>query len=99
MKAKPKIVPPDAGKILRILGDDVTSVVVGADTGGAYAVQQPVTQPGGGPTAQPHSREHEGFTLLAGEYQFWVGEQTFRAGRTTFAFGPRGIVCFYGAIP
>ena len=37
MKAKPKIVPPDAGKALNVLGDVVTTVVVGADTGGAYA--------------------------------------------------------------
>lgn len=40
MKAEPKIVPPGAANTLHILGDDVTSVVVGADTGGAYAVQE-----------------------------------------------------------
>ena len=38
MKAKPKIVPPDAGKTLNVLGDVVTTVVVGVNTGGAYAV-------------------------------------------------------------
>jgi quercetin dioxygenase-like cupin family protein len=70
MTAKPKIVPPGAGKTLRILGDDVTSVVVGAETGGAYAVQQQDTQPGAGPPLHRHSREDEGFTVLAGEYQF-----------------------------
>jgi len=91
MKAKPKIVPPGAGKTLHILGDDVISVVVGADTGGAYAVQQQETQPGGGPPLHRHSREDEGFTVLAGEYQFWIGDQTFQAGPGTFAFGPRGI--------
>jgi hypothetical protein len=29
--------------------------------------------------------------VLAGEYQFWVDGQTFRAGPRTFAFGPRAI--------
>jgi len=67
MKAKPKIVPPGGGKTLHILGDDVTSVVVGADTRGAYAVQQQETQPGGGPPLHRHSREDEGFTVLAGD--------------------------------
>ena len=47
MKAKPKIVPPGTGKTMHILGDDVISVMVGAETGGAYAVQQQETQPGG----------------------------------------------------
>jgi quercetin dioxygenase-like cupin family protein len=91
MTAKPKLVPPGAGKTLHSLVDAVTSLVVGADTGVAYAVQQQETQPGGGPLLHRRSREDEGFTVLAGEYQFWVGEQTFRAGPGTFAFGPRGI--------
>jgi quercetin dioxygenase-like cupin family protein len=91
MNAKPKIVPAGAGKPLHILGDDVTSVVVGAETDGSYAGQQQETQPGGGPPLHRHSREDEGFTVLAGEYQFCVDEQTFRSGPGTFVFGPRGI--------
>jgi quercetin dioxygenase-like cupin family protein len=91
MKANPKIVPPGAGKALHVLGDVVTSLVVGDDTGGAYAVQQQETQPGGGPPLHRHSREDEGFFVLEGEYEFRVGEQTFRAAPGTFVFGPRGI--------
>jgi quercetin dioxygenase-like cupin family protein len=85
------VVPPGAGKALSVLGDVVTSLVVGADTGGAYAVQQQATRPGGGPPLHRHSREDEGFFVLEGEYDFRVGEQTFRAGPGTFVFGPRGI--------
>jgi quercetin dioxygenase-like cupin family protein len=84
-------VPPGAGKALHVLSDVVMSLVVGADTGGAYAVQQQATQPGGGPPLHRHSREDEGFVVLEGEYEFRVGEQTFRAGPGTFVFGPRGI--------
>jgi hypothetical protein len=54
-------------------------------------VQQQATQPGGGPPLHRHSREDEGFFVLEGEYEFRVGEQTFRAAPGTFVFGPRGI--------
>ena len=91
MPPSPKVVPPGAGKALHVLGDVVMSLVVGADTGGAYAVQQQATRPGGGPPLHRHSREDEGFFVLEGEYEFRVGEQTFRAGPGTFVFGPRGI--------
>jgi quercetin dioxygenase-like cupin family protein len=87
----PKVVPPGAGKALHVLGDVVTSLVAGAETGGAYAVQQQATHPGGGPPLHRHSREDEGFFVLEGQYEFRVGEQTFRAGPSTFVFGPRGI--------
>ena len=91
MPPSPKVVLPGAGKALHVLGDVVMSLVVGADTGGAYAVQQQDTRPGDGPPLHRHSREDEGFFVLAGEYEFRVGEQTFRAGPGTFVFGPRGI--------
>ena len=87
----PKVVPPGAGKALHVLGDVVTSLVAGAETGGAYAVQQQATHPGGGPPLHRHSREDEGFFVLEGEYEFRVGEQTVRAVPGTFVFGPRGI--------
>jgi hypothetical protein len=44
MSPKPKIVPPSAGKPQHILDDDVISVMVGAETGGACGVQQQETQ-------------------------------------------------------
>jgi hypothetical protein len=34
MQPNPKVVPPGAGKALHVLGDVVTSLVVGADTAG-----------------------------------------------------------------
>ena len=87
MKAKPKIVPPDAGKTLNVLGDVVTTVVVGADTGGAYAVLYQETQPGHGPPLHRHSREDEGFTVLAGTYEFRVGEETFALAPERLSLG------------
>jgi quercetin dioxygenase-like cupin family protein len=90
-RPNPEVVPLGAGKALHVLGDVVTSLVAGADTGGAYAVLQQTTRPGGGPPLHRHSREDEGLSVLAGEYEFWVGEQTFRAAPGTIVFGPRGI--------
>jgi quercetin dioxygenase-like cupin family protein len=90
MASNPKVVPPGAGKALHVLGDVVTSLVAGADTGGAYAAQQQVSQPGGGPPLHRHSREDEGCFVLEGEYEFRVGEQTVRAAPGTVVFGPRG---------
>jgi quercetin dioxygenase-like cupin family protein len=91
MASNPKVVPPGAGQALHVLGEVVTSLVAGADTGGAYAVQQQATRPGGGPPLHRHSREDEGFFVLEGEYEFRVAEQTDRAVPGTFVSGPRGI--------
>jgi quercetin dioxygenase-like cupin family protein len=87
MKAKPKIVPPDAGKALNVLGHVVTTVVVGADTGGAYAALYQEAQPGHGPPLHRHSREDEGFTVLAGTYEFRVGEETFALAPERLSLG------------
>jgi quercetin dioxygenase-like cupin family protein len=91
MQPSPKVVPPGSGKRMNILGDVVISVVAGADTGGVYAVQHQLTQPGDGPPLHQHSREDEGFFVLEGEYDFTVGEQIIRGVAGTFVFGPRGI--------
>jgi hypothetical protein len=57
MPPNSKVVRPGAGKALHVLGDVVTSLVVAADAGGAYAVQQQAIQPGGGPPLHRHGRE------------------------------------------
>jgi quercetin dioxygenase-like cupin family protein len=69
----------------------MTFIVVGTVTGRACAVQQQEPQPGGGPPLHRHSREDKGFSVLAGEYEFRVGEQTFLAPPGTLVFGLRGI--------
>jgi hypothetical protein len=73
MPPSPKVVPPGAGKALSVLGDVVTSLVAGADTGGAYAVQQQATPPGGGPPLHRHSREDEGFFVLRTAARTFLG--------------------------
>ncbi len=86
-----KVVPPGGGKKLNVLGDTVISIVVGADTGGAYAVVEQASQPGSGPPLHKHQREDEGFYVLEGDYEFTVGDRTLRATPGTYFFAPRGI--------
>src|SRR5262245_50972371 len=91
MVSPAKLVPPGSGKTLNVLGDVVLSILVGADTGGAYAVQHQISQPGEGPPLHRHSREDESFFVLEGEYAITLGEQVIRAPAGTLLFAPRGI--------
>ncbi len=84
-----KVVPAGRGKTLNVLGDEVVVVVGGADTAGAYAVVEQVSQPGSGPPLHMHLREDEGFYILEGEYEFRVGDEVVRAMPGTFLIAPR----------
>ena len=59
-----KVVPPSARKALNVLGAAVTSIVVGADTGGAYAMVEEASRPYAGPPRHMHHREDEGFCIV-----------------------------------
>ena len=86
-----KAVPPEAGKTFDVLGERVRCVLAGADTGGAYAIVEQVSQPGSGPPLHMHHREDEGFYVLEGDYEFTVGDRILRVTPGTYLFAPRGI--------
>ena len=86
-----RIVPPGGRKRLNVLGADVTSIVSGADTGGAYAMVEEASRPYAGPPVHKHSREDEAFYVLEGEYEVQLGDQVIRATPGSFVFAPRGI--------
>ena len=62
---------PGQGKVLRALGDEVTVLLSGEQTGGAFTMVQVVTPPGGGPPPHWHEREDEWFYILEGRVEFW----------------------------
>jgi quercetin dioxygenase-like cupin family protein len=73
-------------------GDQVTFLITGADTGGAFFLSEIVVPPGGGPPPHIHHREDESFYLQAGTLTVQVGEKTLNASPGDFVYLPRGIL-------
>lgn len=86
----PVIARPGTGKVISAFGDEVTVLLSGAQTGGAFSMVQIVTPPGGGPPPHYHTREEEWFFVQEGQAEFLLeGVWTaVPAGGT--AFLPRG---------
>jgi quercetin dioxygenase-like cupin family protein len=84
-------VPPGEGRrSLWVLGELVTYKIPSQHTGGAYALFEVTTQPGGGPPAHVHHREDESFYVLEGQFEFLSGEETLRVGAGSLIYIPKG---------
>ena len=85
---QPKRLGPGEGEILgpRILK------VTPAENGGAYLQFETSHAPGSKVPAHSHREEDEAFYILAGQFEFLVGETRFTATSGAFAFAPRGTV-------
>ncbi|HEY0501436.1 MAG TPA: cupin domain-containing protein [Kutzneria sp.] len=64
--------------------------LAGADTGGLLAAFDLVFEPGEGPGEHVHSREHELWYVLDGEFDFLLGAELVHQSTGGLAFGPRG---------
>lgn len=80
---------PGTGKVLRALGDEVTVLLSGEQTGGAFTMVQVVTPPGGGPPPHWHTREDEWFHILEGRVEFWQDGAWTEVPAGTTAFLPK----------
>jgi quercetin dioxygenase-like cupin family protein len=87
----PKILSAGEGLVRTVLGERYTWKLSGAESGSAYAMVESEVSPGAGPPLHRHTREDESFYVLAGSYEFRVGEQTMRLGVGGYVYGPRGI--------
>jgi mannose-6-phosphate isomerase-like protein (cupin superfamily) len=76
---------------LAVVGDVVRILVGSADTGGAFAMIEEVSPPGGGPPPHIHQNEDEGFYVIEGDVEFLLGDRWVRAGAGASLFGPRGV--------
>jgi len=84
-------VQSDGGRKVNVLGIPMVIRIHGRDTGGIVSAVESHDVPGGGPPPHIHHREDETFQILQGEYEWTVGDKTFRAGVGTTIFAPRGV--------
>ncbi len=89
---KIKIVEPNKGKHISIVGDINTILAFKEDTGGTYSFIEAKVFPGGGPIPHIQTREHEGFYVVEGQIIFNVDGQRIEAKPGTFVNIPPNVL-------
>ena len=89
---KIKILEPNKGKHIAIVGDINTILASKEDTGGTYSFIEAKVFPGGGPIPHIQTREHEGFYVVEGQIIFNVDEQRIEAKPGTFVNIPPDVL-------
>ena len=90
-KQEPIIVPPGGGHDMAFNGGSFIHKVSSKDTNGVFSEMEIVTPPGGGIDLHVHKKEDEYVTLLEGEIEVTLGDQTMKAVPGVKALLPRGI--------
>ncbi len=88
----PALIPAGQGQFHTAFGDQVTFLLTGEHTGGAYTMFEAITPPGGGPPPHRHDREDEWFLVMEGQAEFLSDGVWKSAGPGAAAFIPRGAV-------
>ena len=90
-----KYVPAGTGPAYWSPGDQITFLITGEQTGGAFFMAEVSVPPGGGTPPHIHHREEESFYLQQGTLTIQVGRQTLHATPGDCVYLPRGIMhCF-----
>jgi quercetin dioxygenase-like cupin family protein/catechol 2,3-dioxygenase-like lactoylglutathione lyase family enzyme len=90
-----KYVPAGTGPAYRSPVDQITFLITGEQTGGAFFMAEVLVPPGGGTPPHIHHREEETFYLQQGTLTIQVGGKTLHASPGDFVQLPRGIAhCF-----
>ena len=89
---KIKILEPNKGKHIAIVGDINTILAFKEDTGGTYSFIEAKVFPGGGPIPHIQTREHEGFYVVEGQIIFNVDGQRIEAKPGTFVNIPADVL-------
>lgn len=82
---------PGTGKVLQAFGDQVTVLLSGEQTGGAFTMFEVVAPPGGGPPPHCHHNEDEWFLVQEGRIELWQHGTWTEVPAGTAIFLPRGI--------
>ena len=83
---------PAKNCVLRALGDEITLLLTGEQTGGQLALGLLVSPPGGGPPPHHHLKEDEWFVVQEGRVSFFAGGQWTEVPVGTTVFIPRTVV-------
>ena len=82
--------PGENRRSLWVMGEKVTCKIPSDRTSGAYSLFEITTRPGDGPPPHVQHWEDESFYVLEGEYEFFDGARTIRAGVDSLIYVPRG---------
>lgn len=88
---EPKVVPPEGGTPLNVMGNHIRLLLTGADTGGQFTLVEEYDQPGCGIPLHIHQHEDEVFQVFEGQVKCRVGDQTIIAGPGTTVYAPKGL--------
>src|SRR3954452_16424387 len=87
----PLAVGPGGGRQFALPTRGYGTVKLGtADSGGTLSALELVMESGQGPGLHVHSREHELWYVLEGEFRFLLGDRLCHESAGGLAFGPRG---------
>ena len=87
--------PAGTGRAYRSPIDDITFLITGEQTGGAYFMAAVSVRPGGANPPHIHHREEESLYLQQGTLTVQVGGETLTASAGDFICLPRGVAhCF-----
>ncbi|GAA3248262.1 cupin domain-containing protein [Pseudonocardia petroleophila] len=92
---QPVHVGPDGGESVFLVGDTYTTLLSGAQTGGAFTLLEALVMPEAGPPPHAHHGEEETFVLLDGTMSFTVGGETHDASAGSVVFVPRDVAHSY----
>ncbi len=81
---------PGEGHSLWVLGELVTYKVTGEQTGGAYALFEVTSPPGGGSPPHVQHRGDKSFYVIEGEFKFLLEDRVTRMGAGSLVHVPRG---------
>jgi quercetin dioxygenase-like cupin family protein len=87
-----RYVPAGTGPAYRSPIDEITFLITGEQTGGAFFMAEVSVPPGGGPRPHIHHREEESFHLMQGTLTIQVGGKTLNASPGDFVHLPRAVV-------
>lgn len=82
---------PDEGPSVFLVGDTYTTLLSGAQTGGAFTLLEAVVMPDAGPPPHVHHGEEETFVLLDGRMTFTVDGRTHDADPGSVLMVPRDV--------